>query len=252
MNDVTNNEQITPDANAVVQALETGAKTTPPEQEAPRQPDHSWVPKRISEITAQRRAAEERAARLESELTALKAAQSTANGAQTATGQFQGTPAKPEDIQALARSYAEKMVRDERETASINSRIAEINAAGAKDFGQDFQASVDNLGAAGVGGPEFLKAITAIPNAEKLVTWLGKHENLNDAMRVVSLDPVQMGVELMKLSAQANKAFAKPVSKVPAPAANLDGRAATDGDEPDPKDTNAWMAWRSKTRKSKR
>ncbi len=245
MNDTANVPQDTSQAGL---QTEPNVTTAPPEPvvEQPKVPDTSWVPKRINEITAARRAAEERAARAEAELQALRAAQ-TAGTTPVAT-----PPAGQHDIEALARSYAEKMVRDQTETTTINNRIAAINEAGVKEFGEDFQRSVDNLSAAGVGGPEFLRAIANIPSAEKLVTWLGKPENINDAARIVSLDPMQMGIEMMKLAPQAAKAFAKQISKAPPPAASIDGRGASDGTEPDPSNTEAWIAWRNKNRKTRR
>lgn len=215
------------------------------EQEAPKAPDTSWVPKRISEITAARRAAEERAQRAEAEIAALRA------GGGVQEHQPQQT-APNQSVDELARAYAERMVRERQQTESMNSRIQAINEAGAKEFGDDYEKSVQNLQMAGIGGPEFLRALTKIDGAEKLVTYLGKTENLNDAMRIGTLDPVEMAIELTKLSTKANKAFSKQISKAPAPASTISGGGGGDGGEPDPSDTAAWMKWRSTNRKSKR
>lgn len=203
--------------------------------------DHSWVPKRISEITAARRAAEARAAELESELQRLRAssAEPTPSG-------------KPEDIEALAKAYAERMVREQTESHSINSKIAAINEAGSKEFGDQFEKSVENLRLAGIGGADFLKVLANVPKPETVVTWLGKSENLNEAMRVSSLDPVQMAIELTKLSGKAVKAFGKQVSNAPKPIEPLNGGSVGDSTEPDPKDTAAWLAWRQKNKKTRR
>ena len=215
--------------------------------EARQQPDTSWVPKRISEITAARRAAEARAAELEAELARVRAAQ-------TATPADPATPAAaPQDIDKLARSYAERMVREQTEQQTMQSRIASINEAGTKEFGEQFDKSVQNLNMAGIGGPEFLKVITNVPNAEKVVTWLGKDENINEAMRIASMDPIQMGIEMTKLSSKAAKDLAKQISKAPPPITPVDGGGgSSDGIEPDPSDTKAWMAWRAKNKKSRR
>jgi len=216
------------------------------EQEAPKAPDTSWVPKRISEITAARRAAEERAQRAEAELAALR------SGA--APQEHAPEHAMPnQSVDQLARAYAERMVREQQEQGTLNSRIQAINEAGAKEFGDDFEKSVQNLKMAGVGGPEFLKVLTSLGDgAHKLVTFLGKTENLNDAMRVATMDPVQMGIELTKMQTKAAKAFSKQISKAPPPASTIDGGSGGDGGEPDPSDTAAWMKWRSSSRKSKR
>lgn len=216
----------------------------PVENEAPKAPDTSWVPKRISEITAARRAAEERAQRAEQELAALRAGSGTQEHQAQQTYQ---TPAPQNFEQAV-----EARVRQQTEQSSMNSRIQAINAAGAKEFGDDYEKSVQNLQMAGIGGPDFLRALTKIEGAEKLVTFLGKTENLNDAMRIGTLDPVDMAIELTKMSTKANKALSKQVSKAPPPATTIDGGSGGGGGEPDPSDTAAWMKWRSSNRKSRR
>lgn len=214
--------------------------------QTPAAPDTSWVPKRISEITAARRAAEARAAELEAEVQRLRAAPPA-----PADGQQQ--PASPnQSVEQLARAYAEKMVREQTEAQTINSRIAAINEAGAKEFGDDFEKSVQNLQIAGVGGPDFLRVITSIPKAEAVVTWLGKTENMNEAMRIASMDPVQMGIELTKMSSKAAKELGKQISKAPPPIETVGGGASGDTAEPDPKNVKEWMAWRAKNKKSRR
>lgn len=228
--------------------LETPPAEPAGEPEVKQQPDTSWVPKRISEITAARRAAEARAADLEAEVARLRAAQ-------TAAPVDPANPpvAPPPDIDKLARSYAERMVNEQRAQDTMKSRIDAINEAGMKEFGEDFDKSVQNLNMAGIGGPEFLKVITSIPNAEKVVTWLGKDGNINEAMRIASLDPIQMGIEMTKLAPKAAKELAKQISKVPPPVDLVDGGGGDSGGvEPDPKDTKAWMAWRAKNRKTRR
>jgi len=214
--------------------------------QTPAAPDTSWVPKRISEITAARRAAEARAAELEAEVQRLRAAPPA-----PADGQQQHV-APNQSVEQLARAYAEKMVREQTEAQTINSRIAAINEAGAKEFGDDFEKSVQNLQIAGVGGPDFLRVITSIPKAEAVVTWLGKTENMNEAMRIASMDPVQMGIELTKMSSKAAKELGKQISKAPPPIEPVGGGAGGDTAEPDPKNVKEWMAWRAKNKKSRR
>lgn len=226
---------------------------------APAAPDTSWVPKRIGEVTAARRRAEEerdaeraRATQLEEELTRLRAANPPAEGTPVVK------PAAPgmtqEDFDRLVTARAESIVNQRVSVDSMNSKIAEINAAGTKEFGADFDKSVQNLNVAGVGGPEFLRVLTNVPQAEKVVTWLGKNENVGEAIRIASMDPVQMGIELTKLSSKAAKELAKQISKAPPPVTEVSGRGASteDGVEPDPSDKVAWMAWRSKSARKKR
>lgn len=230
--------------NAPTEGQVEAGETTAAEPEAPKAPDTSWVPKRISEITAARRAAEDRAARAEAELAQFRAGAQTHQPVETPQYGQQHQYGQQPDVQQMERQISERM--------TLNSKIQAINEAGAKEFGDDFEKSVSNLRDIGVGGPEFLRVITAVPNAEKLVTWLGKAENLNEAMRVGTLDPVQMGIELTKMSTQAAKALSKQISKAPPPATTIDGGSSGGGGEPDPSDTAAWMKWRGQNRKSRR
>jgi hypothetical protein len=236
MSDVQTDPQV-PEADA---SLENATPETPETK-----PDHSWVPKRISEITAARRAAEARAEQAEAEVARLRSGQS----------ETPPVPHQPtQDVDQLARAYAERMVREQRDQDTFSSRIAAINEAGAKEFGEDFDKSVQNLNTAGVGGPDFLKVLSNVPSAEKVVTWLGKPENIGEAIRITSMDPVQMGIEMTKLSAKAAKALGKQVSKAPPPPQAIDGgSSSTDGTMPDPqKDPKGFIEWRNKTARKRR
>ncbi|WP_433705804.1 hypothetical protein [Paraburkholderia sacchari] len=211
------------------------------EQQPEQKPDTSWVPKRISEITAARRAAEARVAELEAEL---------ARSRQSAPveGQTTQPAASREDFERLVNARADALATQRTHETTMKSRIDAINAAGTKEFGEDFDKSVQNLNMAGIGGPEFLKVLTSIDGAEKLVTYLGKSENINEAMRIASLDPIQMGIEMTKLSGKAAKALSKQISKAPPPIQTVEGGgSANDATEPDPSDTKKWMEWRKKT-----
>lgn len=222
--------------------------------------DTSWVPKRIGEITAARRAAEKRAEELaaanaekDAEIARLRAATTApADGTTTTTKPASGM--SQEDFDRLVQARAESLASQRTQTESMNSKIDAINKAGAKEFGAEFDKAVQNLQIAGVGGPDFLRVLTSVPNPEKIVAYLGKTENMNEAMRIGTMDPVQMGIEMAQMSEKAVKAFAKQVSKAPPPIETVSGRgnANSDGVEPDPSDHKAWIAWRAKTAKRKR
>lgn len=211
------------------------------QQQTEQRPDTSWVPKRISEITAARRAAEARVAELEAELARARQQPQPSDTQQP-------TPQSNQSVEELAKAYAKRMVAEETAQSTLNSRIDAINEAGAKEFGEDFDKATQNLNMAGVGGIDFLKVLTSIDGAEKLVTYLGKSENINEAMRIASLEPTQMAIEMMKLAPKAAKSLSKQISKAPPPIDALDGRSggAEDGNEPDPSDTKKWLAWRNK------
>lgn len=232
------------------------AETQQPEQQQATQeqqkPNNTpeWVPRRMSELAAARREAEQRAAaeaakraQLEAELAALRGGQQTEEG-QTAQP---GTPAQPH-IQELAEAYAARMLR-ERE---MQTRLASVEEAARKEFGADFDASVQTLQMAGIGGPDFLEVVTNVPHPEKLITWMGKPENVSEAIRIASLPPVQMGIEMTKLSARAAKELAKPISKAPPPLGTIDGGSSgADGAEPK-MGTPEWFEWRNKTARRRR
>lgn len=231
---------------------------TPPVEvtPAPAAPDTSWVPRRISEITAARRAAEQRASEAEAEAARLReqlaARPADPAGTSTATPNYGAQPSQA-DFDRLVQARAEALANQRNQESTLNQRIGEINTAGVKEFGDDYEKSTQNLAMAGIGGPEFLKVLTNVPKAEALVTWLGKTENLNEAMRIASLDPVAMGIELTKMSGKAAKELGKQISKVPPPIDPVTGNGAgADSAMPDPNDSKAWQEWRAKNRKSRR
>jgi hypothetical protein len=241
------------------QQVETGQQQTETQQgeqqtEQRQQPDTSWVPKRISEITAARRAAEQRAAEAEARLRDQEALiAQLRSGDPAAVTQTPVAPSR-EEFERLVQARADALVTQRASESTLNQRIAEVNAAGAKDFGEDYEKSVNNLNMAGIGGPDFLRVVTNVPNPEKLVTWLGKPENLNEAMRVATLDPVQMAIEMTKMSTRAAKDLGKQISKAPPPVEGLEGGSSvSDGGMPDPeKDPKGFIAWRNKNARKKR
>jgi hypothetical protein len=246
-------EQVVTDPTPTVDgtpAAETPAETTGV--------DTSWVPKRIGEITAARRSAEAerdaeraRANKAEEELAKLRSAASPADG--TLAPKPANTGMSQEDFDRLVNARADSLAAQRTQTESMNSKIAAINDAGTKEFGAEFEKAVQNIQMAGIGGPEFLRVLTNVDNPAKVVAYLGKPENLNEALRVGSLDPVQMGIELTKMSERAVKAFAKQISKAPTPPEPISGRSAeSDGVEPDPSDKAAWIAWRQKNARKRR
>jgi hypothetical protein len=235
-------EQNAEEQSAGTNTAPESVQGTTAEDQGTTSADTSWVPKRIGEITAARRAAEARAEQLARENAELQARlQSQGQGTDNGTGQRQH-----QDFDALVQAAAQRMISQQSQQADLNSKAIAIEEAGRKAFGQDFDASIQNLQQAGIGSPEFLRAVTSIPEAERLITWLGKPENLNDAMRLVSLDPVAMGIEMMKLNTKAAQALSKPVSKAPPPIDPIDKGSATGGGDEPPANSPEWFKWRQK------
>lgn len=221
------------------QGTETPVAPQPEVQQEKPKPDvPDWALKRFGELTAARKAAEERAANAESRANEIaKQLESGANG----------------NVEEMAKAYAERMMpemvaKKERERR-LETGIQTINADGAKEFGQDFDRAIQQIGMAGLGGADFVSALVEVPNAAKVIQYLGT--NLDEAHRLASLSPVQMAVELAKLSPKATKAYAKQISAAPAPVDTLEGRPATDGGEPT-MGTPEWFAWRNKTARKRR
>lgn len=226
------------------------ADVTPP---TPAAPDTSWVPRRISEITAARRAAEQRASEAEAEAARLREQLAARPVDPAAPAVTHGAPPSQADFDRLVQARAEALANQRTQESTLNQRISAINEAGMKEYGEEFDRATQNLNMAGIGGPEFLKVLTNVPKAEALVTWLGKTENLNEAMRISSLDPVAMGIELTKMSTKAAKELGKQISKAPPPIDSVTGNGGgADSVMPDPSDGKAWQEWRSKNRKSRR
>jgi hypothetical protein len=224
----------------VVEA-EQPQEAQPQAQEEPKTAPTDWALRRIAEITAKRREAEAEAARWKEQ---YERAQSMIPADQ----QQQQVQANPQSVDQLARAYAENIRAQERE----QERLVSIEAAGRKEFGADFDSAVANLNAAGVGGPEFLRVIAEIPNAEKVVAWLGKHDNLGEAVRIASLSPIQMGIEMTKLSTKASKEMTKQISKAPAPIQAIEGgSSASDSVEP-AVGSKEWFKWRNENARKRR
>lgn len=239
---------------------QTGAPAAGEETQQTQQPAEKatpdWVPRRMGELAAQRRAAEQRAednarraAQLEQELAALRAN----GGSQTAE-------ATPQNVTELARAYAAQLREQEREQErtereqqtqidEFNRNLQAVQSAGDKEFGEDFKKSVDTLLMAGVGGQQFLQVVFDVPGPEKVLAWLGKPENVEEAIRVSQLSPTKMAVEMTKLSSKAAKELGKQVSRAPAPVDTVDGGSGSGGTGAMPdaaKDPKGFIAWRNK------
>lgn len=207
------------------------------EQQTETKPETpEWAIRRMAEITAKRREAEAEAAHWR------EIAERNQAVAQTEPQN------NSQNVEQMARAYAESMRTQERE----RDRLVQIETAGRKEFGADFDMAVSNLNAAGVGGPEFLKVIAEIPDAQKVVAWLGKHDNLDEAIRISGLNPIQMGIEMTKLATKAAKETTKQVSRAPAPIQHIEGgSSASDQVEP-ALNSKEWFAWRAKNARKRR
>lgn len=241
-------EQAPPDGQAAPTPGDGAPSETPPAEKPKVTP---WFQRRIDQLTAEKH--EERRQK-----EALKATVETLMRGQPPQPAADGTPAAetPPATPPAATSDAEI---DRRATIKAQEiqRAAEFNAACNRTFDAgkaefpDFADARDQL-VSGLGDviqrkPEFLEAITALPDGHKVFHQLAK--NLDDAARILDMPPVQMAIELAKLSGAPAKA--KPVSSAPPPIKPIAGTARGEKD-PNDMTTAEWMEWRKKTERKRR
>jgi len=231
------NEGTTPQADA------TNANQQTPEAKAPEAKDNSyhdlpeWARKRMGELAAAKNSAAEQLAALKAQI------------------QVQQEPQQSYQPQQNVEELATQIANQRLQEQTFLNKMNDIEKRAKEEFGQDYDRSVQNLQLAGVGGNDFLHALAEVPNPEKVITWLGKSENVNDAIRIASLSPMQLGIELTKLSTKAAKELSKQKSSAPAPVGEVSGGSSAPtggGAEPPMSDTEAWVAWRRQTARKKR
>ena len=197
-----------------------------------------WVKRRMGELAAEKNAAKQK-------LEELEAKQKTEIPYENIAPQ--------QNIEELAMQYAKQIAERQVQEQSFVAKMTEIEQKAKEEFGTEYEKSVANLSLAGVGGHEFLQALAAIPSPEKVITYLGRSENINEAIKIATLSPLQMGVELTKLSTKATKELGKQKSNAPAPVGDVEGGSSRSlgAVEPDPSDTAAWIEWRKKNQRRK-
>ena len=223
------------DAELNQEPIETPKEEPKQENSYNELPD--WARRRMGELAAEKNAAKQKLEEYQNQ-----------------SHQPEQNYAPQENIQELAMTYAKQIAAQQVQEQSFVAKMTEIEKNAKAEFGDVYDKSVTNLQLAGVGGQDFLQALAAIPSPEKVITYLGKSENINDAIRIANLSPMQMGVELTKLSSKASKELGKQKSNAPAPVGDVDGGSsrATGSVEPDPSDTAAWVAWRAANARKRR
>lgn len=197
-----------------------------------------WARKRMGELAAQKNAAKEEAARIQAIL------------AQT---QSQPTQQPQFQSQDELMKAAERIAQEKLAQQTFVQKMTQIESTAKEAYGEEYDKAISNLSLAGVQSNDFLQALAEIPNPEKVLVYLGRSDNVNEAIRVANLSPMQMGIEMTKLSQKAAKELSKQRSSAPAPIGEVGGSSSSSGGgaEPPISDTQAWMAWRAKTKKSR-
>jgi hypothetical protein len=198
-----------------------------------------WARRRMGELAEQKRTASDRVSALEAQLNQYAQAPAAA------------APQSQDDVMKMAKQIAQQ----EMDQRQFVERMSSIEQAAKKEFGDDYDRSISNLSMAGVQSNDFLRALAEIPNPEKVLVYLGKSENVGDAVKIANMSPLNMGIELTKLSSKAAKELSPSKSRAPAPVADVDGSSSarsSGGAEPPMTDTVAWMEWRRANARKKR
>ncbi|MCW5141066.1 hypothetical protein [Burkholderia cenocepacia] len=168
------------------------------EQQGGHQPE-PWVTRRFAELTRQRYDAERRAQELEARL---------ASGATTTTDEQPGTrtPQTQADFDRAVSAAVDRRTFDEACNRVFQQGMSES---------PDFQQAVGTLQMMGVMRDDVLQVVTQLDNAPKVLRHLAATPA--DAERLLSLPPMQMAMELGRMSDRIAKPSTQTVSKAPAP-----------------------------------
>lgn len=220
------------------QPAEQVAKTEPEAPAAELEPEAkkdetkipAWTEKRLAEITRQRHDAERRAQALESELAIYR------QGTQPAPDGQPQPPQQPSaDPYAIAQQIADERV--------FNEKCNGIYEDGKKAF-PDFDNALRTYQAIGGFNQNFIEAAMETGKSAQVLYELGK--NPDEAMRIMALSPVKMGIELSRMADKIGKTVAaKPISQVPPPITPVDGAARVSDAPSDADDDATWIAKRN-------
>jgi hypothetical protein len=136
----------------------------------------------------------------------------------------QGQP--PDPIEA-ARAEGRQQAHEQAVAARFNEACNGLFQRGQEEFG-DMPDAVGALNAVGYGNrPDVLAALTKLPDGHRVYRELAG--NLDNAARVLAMDPMEMAIELAKMSRSGNgvaRETSSGVSRAPAPLRSVGGTAA--------------------------
>lgn len=202
----------------------------PPGEPPPPPKRTDWKQGRIDKLTAQQReaqeradAAEKRAKDAEERAAAYEALYGKPDGAPApaaAAAPAGGYPVNDKGERLYTQAELDAQSRVNAETTRLNEKLETMFEDGEKAHGDSWKSRVSEAGQAF--GPElqkrpdFFQALTKLPNAIDVYHQLaGDLDHMNE---VLAMGPVDLGMELAKLStAAAAKPKGAGVSKVPAP-----------------------------------
>lgn len=194
-----------------------------------------WVQRRIDQLTREKYEERRQREALEATLASMR----TAGTESTETSSVQSQP-----TQAEIDARVQQAAREQLKVQQFNDACNRAYEAGKKEF-KDFDDSLRNFGMLGGLPQEFLEIASTMPDGHKVLYALGK--NPEEASRVLSLPPLQMAMELARVSDKVTKQPTKAVSGAPAPIQPVDGTAK--GSSEPPENINDWMRWRNENRR---
>lgn len=189
-----------------------------------------WYMRRIAELTAKNK---QEAAERELLAARLKKYEETgaADGEEQRRVEREVARADTTLTVDQVRQEAERIVAEQRRTEAAN-RVFKAGVEAHTDFVQRRDALVNALGDAIGQRPDFVEAITELPNGHDVFHALGG--DLDHAAEILTLPTARMAIELAKLSVELATPKVKPISSAPPPIKPLSGTAKGVPDLSDP------------------
>jgi hypothetical protein len=215
----------TAESEPVVAAIPTETTETPANTEVKLEaaPKKHWAQVRIDQITKERWEEKRRADLAEAEASDLRAKLYPQQGQ---------TPAQNSQAfnEAIINEKAERIATQRVQENEFNAACNRTYNAGKQELGEEFDKAIQGFNMFGGLGqhPDLVRAANSIPDGHKVLAHLGA--NLDEAARIINLPPVQLGIEIAKLSAQ-NKA--NVISQAPSPNRPINGGSVNSAPGPD-------------------
>ncbi len=231
----TQSSEKTPPHSEEISAPESALTESKPDEPAEKKPETpKWVQKRIDQLTAKAKQAEQRAIEAEMRASAKESGQESSL-----------------DVDAIAERKATAMVRQK----TFDDACNEVHKVGVSEFKEKFAPAVVSLQQ--VIGSDFTQFLEAVvdqgstkTSAEMLVYFA---ENPDEASAFVDLNPRAQGRELERISAKLASKKTASASKVPSPVSTVSGTGRASSASAGTDDETEWYARReAEVRKNRR
>lgn len=209
-----------PTEAAAASTTETTVETVEPQQPAPpTEVKKPWYERRIDKLTAEKHDADRALKAAEAALAALSG--KPTSEATSTTTQAEVVPAS--EVERLANVRAAELASK----ATFDAKCNSIYNNGVAKFKDDFKTATTALNQNIGMTPAFIEAADATGMPADIINALGK--DLDEAARIMALPPIQMAVELTKLTSRLTAPTR--VSRAPEPIQPITSRAPANPDE---------------------